>query len=82
VDLLGAADVPEHVTSEIANGSKVGIDAMKKLPGDRITLSPGHRVAHRRQGTDALAREFWLNPPARYRAAAVGKWKRRKWKRK
>ena len=27
-------DVPDHATSEIASGSKLGIDATKKLPGE------------------------------------------------
>jgi len=30
----GPANVLDHATSEIANGSKLGIDATKKLPGD------------------------------------------------
>ena len=30
----GPADVLDHATSEIAIGSKLGIDAMKKLPGE------------------------------------------------
>jgi 4-hydroxy-3-polyprenylbenzoate decarboxylase len=29
----GLADVLDHATSEIASGSKLGIDATKKLPG-------------------------------------------------
>ena len=28
------ADVHDHATSEIASGSKLGIDATKKLPGE------------------------------------------------
>ena len=28
------ADVLDHATSEIASGSKLGIDATKKLPGE------------------------------------------------
>jgi hypothetical protein len=28
------ADVPDHATSEIASGSKLGIDATKKWPGE------------------------------------------------
>jgi 4-hydroxy-3-polyprenylbenzoate decarboxylase len=30
----GPSDVLDHATSEIANGSKLGIDATKKLPGE------------------------------------------------
>jgi 4-hydroxy-3-polyprenylbenzoate decarboxylase len=30
----GPADVLDHATSEIAMGSKLGIDATKKLPGE------------------------------------------------
>ena len=30
----GPADVLDHATSEIASGSKLGIDATKKLPGE------------------------------------------------
>jgi 4-hydroxy-3-polyprenylbenzoate decarboxylase len=30
----GPADVLDHATSEIATGSKLGIDATKKLPGE------------------------------------------------
>ena len=30
----GPSDVLDHATSEIASGSKVGIDATKKLPGE------------------------------------------------
>ena len=29
-----SADVLDHATSEIASGSKLGIDATKKLPGE------------------------------------------------
>ena len=28
------ADVPDHATSEIALGSKLGLDATRKLPGE------------------------------------------------
>ena len=30
----GPSDVLDHATSEIASGSKLGIDATKKLPGE------------------------------------------------
>ena len=30
----GPSDVLDHATSEIANGSKLGIDATRKLPGE------------------------------------------------
>src|SRR5882724_9548014 len=30
----GSADVLDHATSEIASGSKLGIDATKKIPGE------------------------------------------------
>ena len=30
----GPSDVLDHATSEIASGSKLGIDATKKIPGD------------------------------------------------
>ena len=30
----GPADVLDHATSEVASGSKLGIDATKKLPGE------------------------------------------------
>ena len=30
----GPADVLDHATSEIASGSKLGIDATRKLPGE------------------------------------------------
>jgi 4-hydroxy-3-polyprenylbenzoate decarboxylase len=30
----GPSDVIDHATSEIASGSKLGIDATKKLPGE------------------------------------------------
>ena len=30
----GPADVLDHATSEMASGSKLGIDATKKLPGE------------------------------------------------
>ena len=30
----GPSDVLDHATSEIANGSKLGIDATKKMPGE------------------------------------------------
>jgi 4-hydroxy-3-polyprenylbenzoate decarboxylase len=30
----GPADVLDHATSEIASGSKLGIDATKKMPGE------------------------------------------------
>jgi 4-hydroxy-3-polyprenylbenzoate decarboxylase len=30
----GPADVLDHATSEIASGSKLGLDATKKLPGE------------------------------------------------
>src|ERR1022692_4083407 len=30
----GPSDVLDHATSEIANGSKMGIDATKKIPGE------------------------------------------------
>ena len=30
----GPSDVLDHATSEIASGSKLGIDAKKKLPGE------------------------------------------------
>ena len=30
----GPADVLDHATSEISNGSKLGIDGTKKLPGE------------------------------------------------
>ena len=30
----GPCDVLDHATSEIASGSKLGIDATKKLPGE------------------------------------------------
>jgi 4-hydroxy-3-polyprenylbenzoate decarboxylase len=33
----GPADVLDHATSEIAIGSKLGIDATKKLPGEGFT---------------------------------------------
>ena len=36
----GLADVLEHATSEITIGSKLGIDATKKLPGEG---APGRR---------------------------------------
>ena len=35
----GPADVLDHATSEIASGSKLGLDATKKLPGEPRTLS-------------------------------------------
>ncbi len=31
----GPSDVVDHATSEMAMGSKLGIDATKKLPGER-----------------------------------------------
>ena len=31
---MKTADVPDHVTSDTAIGSKLGIDATKKLPGE------------------------------------------------
>ena len=30
----GPSDVLDHATSEIASGSKLGLDAMKKIPGE------------------------------------------------
>jgi 3-polyprenyl-4-hydroxybenzoate decarboxylase len=30
----GPSDVLDHATSEIASGSKLGLDATKKLPGE------------------------------------------------
>ena len=33
----GPADVLDHATSEIAIGTKLGIDATKKLPGEGFT---------------------------------------------
>lgn len=37
-------DVLDHATSEIAIGSKLGIDAKKKLPGERFTpLAAAHQ---------------------------------------
>ena len=30
----GAADMLDHATNEIASGSKLGIDATKKIPGE------------------------------------------------
>jgi len=38
----GPADVLDHATSEIAIGSKLGIDATKKLPGEGFKR-PGRR---------------------------------------
>ena len=38
----GPSDVLDHATSEIASGSKLGIDATKKLPGEGFE-PPGHR---------------------------------------
>ncbi|HMF86086.1 MAG TPA: hypothetical protein VK598_07015 [Nitrospiraceae bacterium] len=32
--IKGPSDVLDHATSEIASGSKLGIDATKKLPGE------------------------------------------------
>jgi 3-polyprenyl-4-hydroxybenzoate decarboxylase len=46
------ADVLNHATSEIASGSKLGIDATKKLPGEprklllAIHRSSGLTAAH------------------------------------
>ena len=34
MDNLDPADVLDHATSEIAIGSKLGLDATKKLPGE------------------------------------------------
>ena len=30
----GSSDVLDHATSEIASGSKLGLDAMKKIPSE------------------------------------------------
>ena len=30
----GSSDVLDHATSEIASGSKLGLDATKKIPGE------------------------------------------------
>jgi 4-hydroxy-3-polyprenylbenzoate decarboxylase len=38
----GPSDVFDHATSEIASGSKLGIDATKKLLGEASNV-PGHR---------------------------------------
>ena len=35
----GPSDVLDHATSEIASGSKLGIDATKKMPGEPRKLS-------------------------------------------
>ena len=35
----GPSDVLDHATSEIASGSKLGIDATKKLPGEGFKRS-------------------------------------------
>jgi 4-hydroxy-3-polyprenylbenzoate decarboxylase len=35
----GPADVLDHATSEIAIGSKLGVDATKKLPGEGFKRS-------------------------------------------
>ncbi len=32
--MRGPSDVLDHATSEIASGSKLGIDATKKIPGE------------------------------------------------
>jgi 3-polyprenyl-4-hydroxybenzoate decarboxylase len=45
VDNLDPADVLDHATSEIASGSKLGIDATKKMPGEPRKLS-GLAAAH------------------------------------
>ena len=34
ISTKGPSDVLDHATSEIASGSKLGIDATKKLPGE------------------------------------------------
>ncbi len=34
------SDVLDHATSEIASGSKLGIDATKKLPGEGFSAWP------------------------------------------
>ena len=38
----GPSDVLDHATSEIASGSKLGIDATKKMPG-KVSNAPGRR---------------------------------------
>ena len=35
-------DVLDHATSEIASGSKLGIDATKKIPGEGFKKSRGY----------------------------------------
>ena len=43
----GPSDVLDHATSKIASGSKPGIDATKKLPGEGFN-GPGRRSSKRR----------------------------------
>jgi 3-polyprenyl-4-hydroxybenzoate decarboxylase len=42
----GPTDVLDHATSEIAVGSKLGIDATKKCPA-KVSNAPGHRSSRR-----------------------------------
>ncbi len=42
--IKGPSDVLDHATSEIAIGSKLGIDATKKIPGEGFKrVWPGRR---------------------------------------
>ena len=40
----GSADVLDHATTQMAVGSKLGIDATKKLPGRKATRAAGRRT--------------------------------------
>jgi 3-polyprenyl-4-hydroxybenzoate decarboxylase len=57
------ADVLDHATSEIVSGSKLGIDATKKLPGAGFNLETAVKVNRRKQRKQRRRKLGWIEFP-------------------
>jgi 3-polyprenyl-4-hydroxybenzoate decarboxylase len=51
--------VLDHATSEIASGSKLGIDATKKLPGE-TSNAPGRPVGQKLSESEGPRSSTWM----------------------
>jgi 3-polyprenyl-4-hydroxybenzoate decarboxylase len=55
----GSSDVLDHATSEIASGSKLGIDATKKIPGEGFKR-PGRHVGPKLSESEGPRSSGWM----------------------
>ena len=58
----GPSDVLDHATSEIASGSKLGIDATKKIPGEGFKR-PWPPLIKMEQAVKAKVEKLFGHPP-------------------